>query len=170
LATVLQKNSLPSQSLPQLYRFCFLMLGDAAKAQEVFEAIMHDAALRAAQGELPKDRLWLFNDARFRCLEVSEAGLQAEEIEMEEHELAATAPAQINQLDPQQLAIWVSAAPDPQRSALALFYLDEFSFEELLALTELKPADLGRLIENGRQEFQAWLNATVPPEELPEPL
>ena len=131
---------------------------------------MHDAALRAAQGELPKDRLWLFNDARFRCLEVSEAGLQAEEIEMEEHELAATAPAQINQLDPQQLAIWVSAAPDPQRSALALFYLDEFSFEELLALTELKPADLGRLIENGRQEFQAWLNATVPPEELPEPL
>jgi DNA-directed RNA polymerase specialized sigma24 family protein len=89
---------------------------------------------------------------------------------MEEHELAATAPAQINQLDPQQLAIWVSAAPDPQRSALALFYLDEFSFEELLALTELKPADLGRLIENGRQEFQAWLNATVPPEELSEPL
>jgi len=111
------------------------MLGDAAKAQEVFEAIMHDAALRAAQGELPKDRLWMFNDARWRCLEVSEAGLQAEELEMEEHELAATAPAQIGQLEPQQLAVWISAAPDPQRSALALFYLDEFSHEELLMLT-----------------------------------
>ena len=146
------------------------MLGDAAKAHEVFEAIMHDAALRAAQGELPKDRLWLFNDARWRCLEVSEAGLQPEAVEMEEHELAATAPSQIGQLDPQQLAIWISAAPDPQRTALALFYLDEFDHEELLALTELKTAQLAKLIANARQEFQAWLNATVPPEEAAEQL
>ena len=128
------------------------MLGDPAKAQEVFEAIMHDAALRAAQGELPKDRLWLFNDARFRCLEVGEAGLQAEPAEMEEHEIAATAPSQIAHLDPQQLAIWISAAPDPQRSALALFYLDEFNHEDLLALTELKTAELAKLIGNARQE------------------
>jgi len=141
------------------------MLGDAAKAQEVFEAIMHDAALRAAQGELPKDRLWMFNDARWRCLEISEAGLQAEPVDMEEHDVAATAPAQIAQLDPHQLAIWISAAPDPQRSALALFYLDEFNHEELLALTELKTAELAKLIGNARQEFQAWLNATLPPEE-----
>ena len=141
------------------------MLGDVAKAQEVFEAIMHDAALRAAQGELPKDRLWMFNDARWRCLEVSEAGLQAEPVEMEEHQIASTAPAQIGQLDPHQLAIWISGAPDPQRSALALFYLDEFNHEELLALTELKTPELAKLIGNARQEFQAWLNATFPPEE-----
>jgi len=166
----LEKTSLPNQNLPQLYRFCFLMLGDAAKAQEVFEAIMHDAALRAAQGELPKDRLWLFTDARWRCLEVSEAGLQPEPVEMEEHEIAATAPSQIGQLDPYQLAIWISAAPDPQRSALALFYLDEFNQDELLALTELKTHELGKWIGNARQEFQAWLNATVPPEEPAEPL
>ena len=126
---------------------------------------MHDAALRAAQGEVPKERLWLFNDARFRCLEVSEAGLQPEEVEMEEHEIAATAPAQIGRLDSAQLAIWISGAPDPQRTALALFYLDEFNHEELLALTELSPAQLAKLIANARQEFQAWLNATVPPPE-----
>ena len=141
------------------------MLGDASKAQEVFEAIMHDAALRAAQGELPKDRLWMFGDARWRCLEASEAGLQAEPVEMEEHEIAPTAPSQIGQLDSSQLAIWISGAPDPQRSALALFYLDEFDHEELMALTELKTAELAKLIANARQEFQAWLNATVPPEE-----
>jgi DNA-directed RNA polymerase specialized sigma24 family protein len=144
------------------------MLGDAAKAQEVFEAIMHDAALRAAQGELPKDRLWMFNDARWRCLEISEAGLQAEPAEMEEHDVAATAPSQIGQLDAQQLAVWISAAPDSQRSALALYYLDEFDHEELLTLTELKTAELAKLIGNARQEFQAWLNATVPPEEAAE--
>lgn len=141
------------------------MLGDAAKAQEMFNAIMHDAALRAAAGELPKDRLWLFRDARFRCLEASEAGLQAEPVEMEEHEIVSTATSQIAQLDSSQLAIWISAAPDPQRSALALFYLDEFDHQELLGLTELKTPELANLIANGRQQFQAWLNATVPYEE-----
>ena len=69
------------------------------------------------------------------------------------------------QLDPTQLAIWISAAPDPQRTALALFYLDEFDHQEVLALTELKTAELANLIADGRQQFQAWLNATVPPEE-----
>jgi DNA-directed RNA polymerase specialized sigma24 family protein len=160
-----QNPSLPNENLPQLYRFCFLMLGDAAKAQEIFNAIMHDAAVRAAAGELPKDRHWLFRDARGRCLEASEAGLQAEPVEMEEHEIAPTATSQIAQLDPTQLAIWISAAPDPQRTALALFYLDEFDHRELLALTELKTAELANLIADGRQQFQAWLNATVPPEE-----
>jgi DNA-directed RNA polymerase specialized sigma24 family protein len=160
-----QNPSLPNENLPQLYRFCFLMLGDAAKAQEIFNAIMHDAAVRAAAGELPKDRHWLFRDARFRCLEASEAGLQAEPVEMEEHEITPTATSQIAQLDPTQLAIWISAAPDPQRTALALFYLDEFDHRELLALTELKTAELANLIADGRQQFQAWLNATVPPEE-----
>jgi DNA-directed RNA polymerase specialized sigma24 family protein len=160
-----KKNGLPNQNLPQLYRFCFLMLGDAAKAQEIFQAIMHEAALRAAAGEMPKDRLWLFRDARFRCLEASEAGLQAEEIEMEEHEIATSAPQQIEKLEAAQLAIWISAAPDPQRTALAFFYLDEFNHEELLGLTELKTAELAKLIGNGRQEFQAWLNTTFPQEE-----
>src|SRR5438270_8043562 len=132
------------------------MLGDATKAQEVFESIMHDAALRAAQGQLPKDRLWLFNDARWRCLEASEGGLKAEAVEMEGHEIAPGAPSQVAQLDPTQLAIWISAAPDPQRSALALYYLDEFKHEELLTLTELKTAELAKVIGNGRHEFQAW--------------
>ena len=141
------------------------MLGDAAKALEIFQAIMHEAALRGAAGEMPKDRLWLFRDARFRCLETSEAGLQAEDIEMEEHEVDANAATQIEKLEPTQLAIWISAAPEPQRTALALFFLDEFDHEELLGLTGLKTSELAKLIGNGRQEFQAWLNATFPPEE-----
>ena len=56
------------QNLPQLYRFCFLMLGDSRKAQEVFHTTLREATLRAAQGQLPKEPFWLFRDARWRCL------------------------------------------------------------------------------------------------------
>jgi DNA-directed RNA polymerase specialized sigma24 family protein len=65
-------------------------------------------------------------------------------------------------LDANQLAIWISGAPDPQRTALALFYLDEFNHRELLILTELKPDELAKAISDARQQFQAWLNTALP--------
>ena len=81
---------------------------------------------------------------------------------MDEHEVSASAPAQIAQIDVEQLAIWISAAPEPQRSALALFYLDEFNPGELCSILALKARELPPLIASGRREFQAWLDAVVP--------
>ena len=150
------------QDLLQLYRFCFLMLADPAKAQEIFHATLREAAQLAADNESPRDRLWFFRNARWRCLEVSEQGLQAEDVDFEEQDLAKDAASQIAKLEPQQFAVWISGAPEPQRSALALFYLNEFSYSELLSVTELKPAELSKFMGAGRREFQAWLDATVP--------
>jgi DNA-directed RNA polymerase specialized sigma24 family protein len=147
------------QNLPQLYRFCFLMLGDARKAQEVFNTTLREAAVHAAQGELPKEPFWLFREARWRCLEASKTDLQPEALEIEEHELTPQAASQIKQLDPAQLAIWISAAPDPQRTALALFYLNEFDYLEILDIAELKLSTLSRCLSLGRRQLQAWLNA-----------
>lgn len=154
--------SVTTQNLPQLYRFCFLMTGDAAKAQEAFQATVREAAVRAARDEPPGDRLWFFRDARWRCVAVCEEGIQAESGMLEEADISPLAPVQIEQLDPDQLAVWISAAPEPQRSALALFYLDEFSLGEMIALLEVKANELSDLISSGRRQFQAWLDATIP--------
>ena len=154
--------SVTTQNLPQLYRFCFLMTGDASKAQEAFQDTVREAALRSARDEPPPDRLWFFRDARWRCLAVSEEGLQAEPGMLEEAEISPVGSLQIEQLDPDQLAVWISAAPEPQRSALALFYLDEFSLREMLALLDVKAGELSELIASGRRQFQAWLDATTP--------
>ena len=151
-----------TQNLPQLYRFCFLMLGDLRKAQEVFNTTLREAAVRAAQGELPKESFWLFREARWRCLEASKMDLQPESLQIDEHDIAPQAASQIKQLEPAQLAIWISGAPDPQRTALALFYLDEFDYREILELAELKLSELSRLLAVGRRQFQAWLDAMLP--------
>jgi DNA-directed RNA polymerase specialized sigma24 family protein len=150
-----------TENLPQLYRFCFLMTGDAAKAQAAFQDTVREAATRAASEEPPPDRLWFFKDAQWRCQALGEQGIQAEPGMMEEVEISPTAPAQIGQLDPAQLALWISAAPEPQRSALALFYLDEFSLAELLELLEMKAGEFSELICSGRRQFQAWLDSTI---------
>jgi DNA-directed RNA polymerase specialized sigma24 family protein len=150
------------QNLPQLYRFCFLMLGDSSKAQEVFHTTLREATLRAAQGQLPKEPFWLFHDARWRCLQATKAELQPEPLKLDEHDLAAQAASQIERLDSSQLAIWISSAPEPQRTALALFYLNEFDYGEILDLAGLKLAELSRLLAQGRRQLQAWLNAKFP--------
>ena len=69
---------------------------------------------------------------------------------------------QIEQFEPTQLAVWISAAPEPQRTALALFYLNEFDYREILDLAELKLSELSRLLASGRRQFQAWLDTMVP--------
>src|SRR4029450_6875663 len=102
------------------------MLGDSRKAQEVFHTTLREAALHAAHGELPNEPFWLFRDARWRCLEASGRAFQAERLETDTRELTPEAASEIEHLEPAQVAIWISAAPDPQRTALALFYLDEF--------------------------------------------
>ena len=138
------------------------MTGDAGKAKEAFQDAVREAALRSARDEPPLDRLWFFRDARWRCIAASQQGLQAEPGMLKEAEISPVAPMQIEQLDPDQLAVWISAAPEPQRSALALFYLDEFSLREMLALLEMKAGELSELISSGRRQFQAWLDATTP--------
>ena len=141
------------------------MTGDASRAGEVFQKTVREAELRAAHGESPADRLCFFRSARDRCLDACEAGLQAEAVELEEHEISPSVSAQLGRLEVDQLAIWISAAPEPQRSALALFYLDEFSLRELLSMLGLKVSELADLLSSARRQFQAWLNATLPPEE-----
>ncbi len=107
-------------------------------------------------------RLWLFRNARKHCLATSAADLQAEPGALEEAEISPTAPGQIEKLNPGQLAVWISAAAEPQRSALALFYLDDFTVNEMLDLLELRVGEFSELIASGRRQFQSWLNATTP--------
>lgn len=142
------------------------MTGDARKAQEVFHATLREAAQRASNGEISNDPFWLYRDARSRCVEADEQGLQAEAgVELEEADISANAPDQLKKLDMNQLGIWISAAPEPQRTALALFYLGEFDYEEMSRLTKMKVSDLSHLLGQARRQFQAWLNATFPHQE-----
>jgi DNA-directed RNA polymerase specialized sigma24 family protein len=150
-----------SRRLPQLYRFCFLMTGDEAKALAAFQRTLREAALLASRNQLPADRLWAFHEARHQCLGLTKNDLKAENAIMPEEPIAADAAMRVAQIEPGQLAIWIAAAPEPQRSALAFFYLNEFSHREMQNLLDLKMTELAGLISHGRSQFQAWLNSVT---------
>ena len=156
-----EQTSQFSQSLPQLYRFCFLMTGDTERALKAFQTTLREAALLASRSQLPADRLWSFHEARHQCLHLSKDGVQPEPMKMPEESIAPDAAGRVAQLDADQLAAWISAAPEPQRSALAFFYLNEFSHREMQNLLDVKMSELASLISRGRSQFQAWLNTVT---------
>lgn len=138
------------------------MMGEEGQAQQIFQDTVREAAFLAANGDAPRDRFWFFREARWRCLAAAAKNVQPESGANEKAEVSSQAPEQIAQLEPEQLATWISAAPEPQRSALALYYLDEFSYREILSITGLRLNELAAAIAAGRAEFQAWLNTTAP--------
>ena len=85
------------------------MTGDAAKALEAFQNTVREAALLASRGQLPADRLWSFHEARHQCLVLSKDDGQPRSTEMPEEAIATDAAARVAQLDPAQLAAWISA-------------------------------------------------------------
>ena len=137
------------------------MTGDAGRAIQAFQNTLRTAALLASRGQLAADRLWSFHEARHQCLEITKDDVQAETTIMAEEPIASDAAARVAQLDPEQLATWICGAPEPQRSALAFFYLNEFSHREMQNLLDVKMNELANLISRGRSQFQAWLNTVT---------
>ena len=137
------------------------MTGNVAKALEAFQNTVREAALLASRGQLPADRLWSFHEARHQCLVLSKGDGQSKSPDMPEETISTDAALRVAQLDPAQLATWISATPEPQRSALAFFYLNEFSHREMQNLLDVKMNELASLISHGRSQFQAWLNTVT---------
>ena len=137
------------------------MTGDAKRAIEAFQNTLREAALLASHGRLPSDRLWAFYEARHQCLEITKNDVQPEASTVAEEPIAPNSAARVAQLRPEQLAAWICAAPEPQRSALAFFYLNEFSHREMQNLLDIKMNELAGLISHGRSQFQAWLNTVT---------
>ena len=146
-----------------LYRFCFLMLGDSRKAQEVFNTTLREAAVRAAQGELPKEPFWLFRECAGVVWKQAKTDLQPESLEIDEHDIAPRAASQIKQLEPAQLAIWISAAPDPQadRAGALLSRRIRLPRDSRHRRAQAERRCHGCLAQ-GRRQLQAWLDAKHP--------
>jgi len=106
------------------------MLGDSRKAQEVFNTTLREAAVRAAQGELPKEPFWLFRER---------AGVVWKQVRRtcNRNRSKSTSTTSLHRRrrrsNRSSLRNWQSGFPRPpilSGTALALFYLDEFDYLE----------------------------------------
>ena len=145
-----------AELMPDLYRFALLMTGSVDVASQVLQTGVERAArtLRHVR-DCSRAKRWLFSQARHDCCT---AGLHTRE----PHPLSSAppscppegpVPAVFND-QPRQLALVFAVLPEPERCALALFYLYLFTPAELAEIMDLKLWDLGALMNRGRAILQ----------------
>jgi len=140
--------------LEAIYRFALLLTGDAQTASEAVLDILRDAAGHASQFRNDKHRnACLAMKVRELCLKREQAAAAPR---------AGGAPGRVSQpvglsRNGAPLATRFHLMPEPQRSALALFYLDLFPPNELAQLFRMKPDGLADALSAGRDFLREHL-------------
>ncbi len=152
-------DSIPYRDhLPAVYRFAFLMTGNAAAAAVVLQNTVEEAE-REGLSDLrnPRQvRRWIFTHARASCRRPHTV---AGPVPTPGDEASFLPGASVPTLDAasdssQQLALLFGTLPEAERGAAILFYLYLFTPAELAEVLEIKPDDLGTLLTRGRTLLQ----------------
>jgi DNA-directed RNA polymerase specialized sigma24 family protein len=130
----LQNTPLAQASLAEFYRFALLLTGSAEAAERIVAETLSDSDAQLEEIRNSTQREACFaSRVRQRCLrDFTPADAVAEETEC----IA--------------LARKFATLQEPERSALALFYLDLFSAEEIASVLKMKPEDLAETLTNAR--------------------
>jgi DNA-directed RNA polymerase specialized sigma24 family protein len=146
-------ETLPHADLmPDIYRFAILMTGCTAKSSQVLQASVERASrgLREIR-DAKRARRWLFSQARADCGTVrgpvprmpGAHDAPAAEADLPDFPASGVSPAP-------EIAGAFAGLPEPERCALALFYLYLFSPLELAEVLEIKPRALPEVLIRGR--------------------
>lgn len=137
--------------LPAVYRFALLMTGSVPTAAEVLRLTVE----QAERGDLSdvrdprRVRRWLFARARSLCsrpLVMPEALVAPSGSFVDAPSLVPGLPDD----SVHHLPLLFARLPEPERCALALFYLYVFAPDELAEALDVKPAALAELLTRGR--------------------
>ena len=126
-----------NSGLAELYRFALLLTGHAKTAEQVLgetlaAAEMHLGQVRSETGR----QAWLVQAIRERCLNNNESSPPAAPRLLRTDAPAGTAPP-VLKIEAFLLAQRFHALPEPERSALAIFYLDFFTIAQIAELLKM---------------------------------
>lgn len=140
------------QSIVDLYRFAFLLTGNRETAETILLKTLRDGA-----GQVEQFRnqghcsAWIVATLRERCNQSAESGSPTISSEAANNEVG-------------RFATSFSQLEEPGRSALALFYTDLFSPNEIANLLHLKHDELAEYLAKARESLNgaAFSEKTFP--------
>jgi DNA-directed RNA polymerase specialized sigma24 family protein len=137
----------PTQELAPLYRFALLLTGDNELAEQIVIAACGDCVGRIESFRTASSRTaCLLNGIRERRLKIKRPPNSPNTV-------SAVQPAPVRD-NGAVFAQKISALAEPERSALALFYLDVLPAREIAALLGLSLEDLAGALEKGRERLR----------------
>ena len=159
----LQTAIFPSATIAEFFRFALLLTGRSAVAEKVMVETLAEAEAQLDEFRNDANRqAWLAQRLRQHCLKNNE-------------ETPPPAP-RLLRIEPEPgvrpkvlgieafiLAEHFHGLAEPGRSALALFYLDLFTPEEIAELLKMKLEELGATLAEARTRLQESLDGAKPP-------
>lgn len=157
LRAVLQTSLFPSAALAEFYRFALLLTGNAKSAEQVMAETLHEVEAQLSQFRNETSRqAWLVARIRERCLKNNESAAPAAPRLVRDDTDTAEKPT-VLKIEAFLLAQRFHLLPEPERSALALFYLDFFTVEEIAGLLKMEVEGLSDTLAAARQLLQQSL-------------
>ena len=153
----LQTALFPSATLAEFYRFAVLLTGNAKSAEQVMAETMAEIEGQLSQFRNETSRrAWLATHIRERCLKNNASTPPAAPRLVRDDSEAGEHPA-ILKIEAFLLAQRFHMLPEPERSALALFYLEFFTTEEIAELLKMDTTLLSDTLGAARQLLQQSL-------------
>jgi DNA-directed RNA polymerase specialized sigma24 family protein len=152
----LQNAPSPSNALAEFYRFAVLLTGRIDKAEAVMAETLVEAETEITQLRNEKSRrAWYAARIRERCMAGGEATEPAPRLLREGEAMAG--PVEVLEIEAWLVAQRFQQLPEPERTALALFYLDSFTNEDIAKLLKLHEDELADTLGRARTMLQEQL-------------
>ena len=158
----MQTATFTSATLAEFYRFALLLTGSLRTAEQIMAETLHEAEARLAELRSDTSRqAWLAQRIRERCLRENAMNEQAVP-RLLRAELEEGKKREVLQIEAFIVAQRFSTLPEPERSALALFYVDLFEPQEIAKLLKMNIEDLGAALGHARALLAAALQEGTP--------
>jgi RNA polymerase sigma factor (sigma-70 family) len=156
----LQTAPFSNDTLAEFYRFTLLLTGSLKTAEQIMADTLQ--AVQEHLEELRREssrRAWLAMRIRERCLR--ENALNPTAIPRLLRDDPEAERGEILKIEAFIVAQRFSTLPEPERSALALFYLDIFSLEEISELLKISMEELAATLGRARALLEQAIHPTV---------
>jgi RNA polymerase sigma-70 factor (ECF subfamily) len=156
-------GELYNRYLPLVYGLCLRYLGDSAAAEDAVMEIFESLAPKMERAAVREFRTWLYSVARNHCLQI---------LRRRKVEIAGDPPPVAVESDDflhileggDQTALaalerCMDELPEPQRRSIAMFFLDEKSYADIVEATGYHLKSVKSYIQNGKRNLRNCLEA-----------
>ena len=157
----LQTSPLPNSTIAEFYRFALLLTGSIRAAEQVMAETLAEVALHVAQVRSETGRqAWFVQRIRERCLKNNESAPPAAP-RLDRTDAAPGERPRVLKIEAFLLAQRFHTLPEPERSALALFYLDFFTIAEIAELLKMSVDTLAETLAAARALLEQSLRSAA---------
>lgn len=169
MASELDFEEIVNLYYPPLYKFALSLTGTDTDASDLTQQTFFIWETKGHQlRERDKVKTWLFTTMHREFLNSRRRQRRFPHLELTEAdgELPTAPPVSLDYLDTQTAVEALNQVEQPHQAALALFYLEDYSYKEIAEILQIPIGTVKSRLARGIAQLQQIL-ASVPPTKLP---